>query len=166
MKILFTDRRLFWAEEKLSYWIWFPLTAFLPQKDSKGNIIEENKNDSKRVIDGKSTIIINSILSDNEARAPMFGINSVLHFPNYQVAVKTGTTNDYRDGWIIGYTPSLVASGWVGNNNNAAMAKEPGTVLAGPIWRAFFNKTLPRFPKKNFTPLENPAPAENLAPSP
>ncbi|OGZ19318.1 MAG: hypothetical protein A3F95_01325 [Candidatus Nealsonbacteria bacterium RIFCSPLOWO2_12_FULL_39_31] len=140
--------------------------SVLKIEDSKGNIIEENKNDSKRVIDGKSTIIINSILSDNEARAPMFGINSVLHFPNYQVAVKTGTTNDYRDGWIIGYTPSLVAGVWVGNNNNAAMAKEPGTVLAGPIWRAFLNKTLPRFPKKNFTPLENPAPAENLAPSP
>jgi len=130
-----------------------PPTSILKIEDSKGNIIEENKNNLKRVLNSNSAVTINSILSDNEARAPMFGLNSKLYFPDRQVAVKTGTTNDYRDGWIIGYTPSLVTGVWVGNNNNVAMAKEPGTVLAGPIWRAFLDKTLPRFPNETFAPL-------------
>ncbi len=130
-----------------------PPTSILKIEDSNGNIIEKNKNNLKRVLDSKSAITINSILSDNVARTPMFGPNSNLYFPDRQVAVKTGTTNDYHDGWIIGYTPSLVTGVWVGNNNNAAMAKEPGTVLAGPIWRAFLDKTLPRFPNETFTPL-------------
>ena len=59
----------------------------------------------KRVIKRKSAQLINSILSDSEARAPIFGLNSPMYFKDYQVAVKTGTTQDYRDGWIIGYTP-------------------------------------------------------------
>jgi len=73
-----------------------------------------------------------------------------MYFKDYQVAAKTGTTQNYRDGWIIGYTPSLVAGVWVGNNNNSSMWKEPGIVVAGPIWRAFMEKVLPKFPKETF----------------
>ena len=65
-----------------------------------------------------------------------------MYFENYQVAAKTGTTQDYKDGWIIGYTPSIVAGVWVGNNDNTPMLKEPGIIVAGPIWRAFIEKAI------------------------
>jgi len=104
----------------------------------------------KRVLEKKSARLINDILSDNEARAPIFGLRSPLYFENYQVAVKTGTTQDYRDGWTLSYTPSLSVGVWVGNNNNIPMAKEPGVVLAGPIFHDFLERVLPRYPKENF----------------
>jgi membrane peptidoglycan carboxypeptidase len=66
------------------------------------------------------------------------------------VAVKTGTTSDYRDGWIIGYTPSIVVGMWVGNSNNEAMSKEPGYVVAGPIWHTFMEKILPNYSSQTF----------------
>jgi penicillin-binding protein 1A len=73
-----------------------------------------------------------------------------MYFENRQVAAKTGTTNDYRDGWIIGYTPSIVTGVWAGNNNNIPMSREPGSVIAGPIWRAFMDKILPKLPQETF----------------
>jgi penicillin-binding protein 1A len=75
-----------------------------------------------------------------------------MYFENYQVCAKTGTTQDFRDGWILGYTPSIVAGVWVGNNDNSSIWKEPGVVVAGPIWRQFMEKALPKFPKENFEP--------------
>ena len=63
-----------------------------------------------------------------------------MYFTNYRVAAKTGTTDNYRDGWIIGYTPSISVGVWTGNNNNTPMFNEPGIIMAGPIWRAFMEK--------------------------
>jgi membrane peptidoglycan carboxypeptidase len=114
-----------------------PPTSILKIEDSKGNIIEENKKTPKRVLEEKICEMISDILSDNDARAPMFGRRSVLYFPNRFVAVKTGTTDSFRDAWTIGYTHSIVAGVWVGNNNNKPMAKKPGVVIAGPIWHKF-----------------------------
>ncbi len=123
--------------------------------DSNNNIIEENKKDQKRVLDAEVARLINNILSDNEARTPIFGPRSPLYFENFEVAAKTGTTEGYKDGWIIGYTPSIVAGVWTGNNDNSPMQKEPGVVLAGPIWKKFMEKALLKFPKENFIkPLE------------
>lgn len=116
--------------------------SILKIEDSQGNLIEENKKNPRRVLDPKVARLINDILSDNNARAPIFGFNSPMYFPNHKVSAKTGTTQNYQDGWIIGYTPSLVAGVWVGNNNNSPMLKEPGIVVAGPIWRDFFEKAL------------------------
>ena len=116
--------------------------------DSDGNIIEENKKTPKKVLEPSVASLINNILSDNEARAPVFGSNPPMYFPDYQVAAKTGTTQDFRDGWIIGYTPSIVVGAWAGNSDNTPTRKEPGIVLAGPIWRAFMEKVLPRLPKE------------------
>jgi len=130
-----------------------PLVSILRIEDSQGNVIEENNRALRRVLEEEPVRLINSILSDNEARAPMFGQNSVMYFKDYNVAAKTGTTSDFRDGWIIGYTPSIVTGVWVGNNDNTAMRKEPGIVLAGPIWRSFMEKALPRLPKKDFNPV-------------
>jgi 1A family penicillin-binding protein len=125
--------------------------SILKIEDSEGNVIEQNKKTSRRVLSSEPARLISDILSDNEARAPIFGANSVMHFTDYQVAVKTGTTQDNRDGWIVGYTPSIVVGVWGGNNDNSSMAREPGMVIAGPIWRAFMDKALLKFPKENFT---------------
>ena len=134
--------------------------SILKIEDSKGNIIEENKKTQKRVLEQEPARLINDILSDNEARTPMFGTRSSLYFENYPVAAKTGTTTNYKDGWTIGYTPSIVAGVWAGNNDNSQMSKKPGVTIVGPIWRAFMNQALPKFPKENFTPPENKIPKE------
>lgn len=110
--------------------------------DSQGNVIEENQKSSKRVLETKTADLITDILSDNETRAPMFGKNSVMYFENFKVAAKTGTTESFRDGWIIGYTPFLAVGVWTGNNDNSPMLEKPGVVVAGPIWRTFLEKTL------------------------
>ena len=132
-----------------------PPVGILKIEDSQGNIIEENKKTQKRVLEVEIARLINDVLSDNEARAPIFGYHSNLYFENYQVAAKTGTTQNFQDGWVVGYTPSLATGVWVGNNNNAPMQKL-GEALAGPIWRAFMENALLKSPKENFTkPLKS-----------
>ena len=122
-----------------------PPVAILKIEDSKGNIIYQNKKEPKRVLESEVTKLINDILSDNEARAPMFGWNSHLYFENYKVSAKTGTTDDFRDCWTVGYAPSLSVGVWVGNNNNAPMIrKQPAATVAGPIFHQFVEKALPR----------------------
>ena len=125
-----------------------PPVSILKIEDSNGNVIEENQKNPKIVLENNVCSLINSILSDNNARAPMFGKNSALYLKNYQVAAKTGTTDNFRDAWVIGYTSSIVTGVWVGNNNNAPMAKEPGVILAGPIWHEFMKKALIKYPPK------------------
>ncbi len=71
-------------------------------------------------------------------------------FEGYQVAVKTGTTQNYRDAWTIGYTPSVVAGIWVGNNDNSPTAKKSGVMLSAPIFHNFMEKVLPEYPKENY----------------
>ncbi len=138
----------------------YPPVSILRIEDSEGNIIEQKKKTPKRVLEQEATRILNDILSDNEARSPMFGYNSSLYFPSYQVAAKTGTTNNYRDAWTIGYTPSIAAGVWAGNNNNAEMAQKPSITIAGPIWRAFMLEALPKFPNESFTPPLEKEPEE------
>ena len=87
--------------------------------------------------------LITDILSDNEMRTPVFGANSQLYIPGFAVAAKTGTTQEYRDAWTIGYTKNLVAGVWVGNNDNTAMRNAPGVVVASPIWNQFMRNALP-----------------------
>lgn len=124
-----------------------PPISILKIEDSAGNIIYENKKEPKRVLPIEAARLINSILSDNEARSPIFGARSHLYFENYQVAAKTGTTDDFRDGWTIGYTPSIAVGVWVGNNNNAAMTKkQPAATVAGPIFHNFLEQVLPSLP--------------------
>jgi len=138
-----------------------PPVAILKIEDMNGNIIEENKKTQKRVLPVQVTRMINDILSDNEARAPMFGLGSSLYFPGFQVAAKTGTTQNYQDAWTIGYTPSLVVGVWAGNNDNSPSFKKPGVVLAGPIFHAFMDKVLEKYPKEIFTPYSTEGPGTN-----
>ncbi|HHE76798.1 MAG TPA: PBP1A family penicillin-binding protein [Candidatus Parcubacteria bacterium] len=129
-----------------------PPVSILKIEDSNGEIIEQAQAAPKRVLEERAARMINSILSDNNARAPMFGVFSPLYFPGYQVAAKTGTTNDFRDAWTIGYTPSIVVGVWAGNNNNESMIKKPSVMISTPIWHKFMEKALSMFPKENFTP--------------
>jgi penicillin-binding protein 1A len=122
-----------------------PLSPILKIEDSKGNIIFEKKNTQIRVLDSEIAKLITDILSDNDARTPMFGPRSHLYFENYKVAAKTGTTDDFRDCWTVGYTPEISVSVWVGNNNNAPMIKrQPAATVAGPIFHSFLEKALPK----------------------
>ena len=117
--------------------------AILKIEDPKGNIIYENKKEPKRVLPAEVANLINNILSDNESRAPMFGPYSHLYFENYKVAAKTGTTDNFRDCWTIGYTPTIAVGVWTGNNNNEEMIrKQPAATVAGPIFHQFLEEVL------------------------
>ncbi len=124
-------------------------------EDSKENIIYENKEYPKKVLSSQIARQINDILSDNIARTPMFGARSNLYFEGFDVAAKTGTSQDFRDAWTIGYTPSISVGVWVGNNNNSPMGRKPGAALAAPIFHSFLESVLPRYPKEKFEKPED-----------
>lgn len=110
-------------------------------EDKDGKTIEEYKTEPNRVIEEQATRNISAMLADNEARTPVFGATSPLFIKDRQVAVKTGTTQGYRDAWTVGYTPSLVAGVWVGNNDNTSMTREgAGMAAAAPLWNSFIKK--------------------------
>ena len=139
-----------------------PVVSILKIEDSEGNIIEENRKEPSKVLDTQIAREINSVLSDNDARAPIFGPNSVLYFKDYQVAVKTGTTQSFKDAWTLGYTPFATIGVWVGNNNNSPIDKKTGAGLAAPIWRKIMEKILSSHDIENFIP---PAPITDRAPA-
>jgi membrane carboxypeptidase/penicillin-binding protein PbpC len=85
------------------------------------------------VVDEKYAYIINNFLSDNPARWPAFGRSNVLELDR-PAAVKTGTTNDYKDNWTVGYTPQVAIGVWIGNTDNSAMKKVSGITGAAPVW--------------------------------
>ena len=128
-----------------------PLVSILKIEDKNGRVIEEYKPNEKKVLDSQVARMINSILSDNEARTFIFGAKNYLILGDRPVAAKTGTTNDYHDAWTIGYTPSLVTGVWVGNSDNKVMkGVADGSVLAAPIWNSFMTRVLGGTPVENF----------------
>ncbi|HOX96515.1 MAG TPA: transglycosylase domain-containing protein [Candidatus Woesebacteria bacterium] len=104
----------------------------------------EIKNTDPRVtLPEEVTFIISDILSDNGARSAAFGTNSQLVIPNHTVSVKTGTTNDLKDNWTIGYTQEYLAVTWVGNNDNSSMSYvASGVTGASPIWNTIMKRLL------------------------
>lgn len=119
-----------------------PPVAILRIEDSQGQLIQEYRSpQGEQVISPQHAYLITSILSDNEARTPAFGANSPLHLSR-PAAAKTGTTDDWRDSWTIGYTPDLVVGVWVGNSDNTPMDHVPGSVGAAPIWHNFMERVL------------------------
>ena len=121
-----------------------------------GEIIESTADQAVKIIDSQYTRLITNILSDDEARRPLYqGSFNLTTFEGRQVALKTGTSNDYIDAWTIGYTPNLVVGVWAGNNDNAPMQKQAGSILAAlPIWNSFMNKTLNNFSIEFFNETE------------
>lgn len=130
--------------------------SILRVEDRNGDMLEEYQSKENKVLTKQSARKINSILKNDQARAITFGLNSLLNFSDREVAVKTGTTNDFRDAWAVGYTPSIVTGVWVGNSNNDEMARGAGgSTVAGPIWKDFMTYALKDHPKETFNNPEN-----------
>lgn len=129
------------------------VTPILKVENSKGKVLEEYKNNKgKQVLDSQIAYLVSSVLSDNNARAPIFGSNSPLTFGKSRpVAAKTGTTQEWRDAWTVGYTPSLVTGVWAGNNDNSTMKNgADGVYVAAPLWNKFMTKALAGTPVEQF----------------
>ncbi len=114
-------------------------------EDNRGQIVYQAQLEEERrsVISHQIAQSITDILSSEETRAPMFGYHSNLYIPGYQVAVKTGTNENYQDFWTVGYTSKIIAGVWLGNNNQAPMAKVPAVSAAGWVWNKFMREVLP-----------------------
>lgn len=139
-----------------------PQTLILKITDSKNEVLEEYQNNPIQVMNPQYPRLINDILSDVKTRSALFHSSlNLTVFSGHEVALKTGTTNDYRDAWSIGYTPELVVGVWAGNNDNIPMKQRGSSILAAiPMWNAFlkealkdqplvtFNKPEPNFSKK------------------
>lgn len=118
-----------------------------------GSVLDEKKDDPQRVLDPQVARLMSDVLSDNNARIPEFGPNSALYFPGYQIAAKTGTTQDNRDGWVIGYSTGIAVGVWTGNNNNSSMTRVgAGISAAGPLWHAFMAEAIKKIPPDHFIP--------------
>ena len=128
--------------------------SILNVEDAKGKVLFEHKIPAaRRVLSYDIAYLISHILSDNEARREVFGPKSYLVIGGKTVAVKTGTTDDKRDNWTVGYTPSIVVGAWVGNNDNSPMhpSLASGVTGAAPIWNRIIRETLKDKPDEQFT---------------
>lgn len=127
-----------------------PYNPILKITDASGKTIEEFTPNPQSVLPAESARKISSILSDNNARIPEYGANSALYIPDRPVAVKTGTTNDSKDAWIMGYAPNIAVGAWVGNNENTPMVKKIAGFIVAPMWREFMDAILPSIPVETF----------------
>ena len=117
------------------------LTGVLKITDSRGNVVYDQQRENvpaTNALDPRIAYILTNILDDDSARTPAFGFNTVLNTP-YPAAVKTGTTNDFRDNWTLGYTPGVVVGVWVGNTDGHPMRDSSGFRGAAPLWRAIMD---------------------------
>lgn len=137
------------------------LVSILKVIDKNGKLLQEYKDPNldkeipsqlllqgKRVISNETAFLISHILLDNNARSEAFGTNSELVIPKHTVSVKTGTTDDLRDNWTIGFTPQFLVTTWVGNNDNSPMnpALVSGVTGAAPIWNKLMRHILAESP--------------------
>nr|MBI5455383.1 penicillin-binding protein [Candidatus Levybacteria bacterium] len=122
------------------------LNPIIKVTDYKGDIVDNNhKESASQVLNPGVAYIIANILADNKARSWEFGLNSPLNIPGHTVSVKTGTTDNKRDNWTIGFTPSYLVAVWVGNNDNSPMSQNlaSGITGAAPIWHQIMMAVLP-----------------------
>lgn len=130
-----------------------PAAAILSVRTPDGRALEEFRLAPRPAMDPEIARAISDVLSDNEARVPVFQARSSLYFEGRRVAAKTGTTEDFRDAWTIGYTPSIAVGVWAGNNDNAPMQqKGSGVMAAAPAWHEFMAFALDQFPPEEFLP--------------
>ncbi len=127
-----------------------PPTGILSVTDAAGNVLEQYSPQQTQVIDSGVTNDLSSMLSNNAARYPEYPTVNPLNFPGYDVAVKTGTTNDYKDAWTVGYTPNIVVGAWAGNNDNSPMVKEIAGYIVAPMWHDFMAKAIAATPQAYF----------------
>lgn len=133
-----------------------PLIAITKVEDWKGKVLEETKLkdlEGDRVLESDVTFLISHILLDNNARTEAFGPSSYLNVSGHpEVSVKTGTTNDRRDNWTIGYTSQIVVTTWVGNDDNTPMSGAvSGISGASPIWNKVIKAALDKSEKGEYS---------------
>ena len=129
-----------------------PTTPILWIENNAGEVLVDNRDPrGEQVLSVQDAYLLTHILSDQAARCPSFGCPNTLELPGRPAAAKTGTTNDFRDAWTVGYTPDLAAGIWVGNNDNSEMDHVPGSVGAAPIWNAFMTRALEQTPPRDFS---------------
>jgi 1A family penicillin-binding protein len=112
----------------------YPYTGIISIEDLQGNVLEQFSPSPKMILEPQIAETISDVLSDKVAKLPAYGAGSPLFFDNRQVASKTGTTNDSKDAWTIGYTPEIVVGAWAGNNNNTPMVKKVAGMIVAPLW--------------------------------
>ncbi len=128
------------------------LSWYIKIEDANGKVLDKYEERSgKQVLDPQIAYLMSSMLSDNPARSYVFGSRSPLYIPGHTVAAKTGTTNDNKDAWTVGYTPHISTAVWAGNNDGTKMTNAGGVTAAAPIWNAFMKEALKKFPKSGFT---------------
>jgi 1A family penicillin-binding protein len=128
------------------------VSPILKVLDSEGNVIFQHQATRQSVVDPRAVYLVSSILSDNSARTETFGVNNPLRLKNDRpAAAKTGSTDDYRDSWTMGYTPSLVTGVWVGRSDHQPM-RVSGSSGAGLIWNNFMERALADWPFEPFDP--------------
>jgi 1A family penicillin-binding protein len=130
-----------------------PYRSVLKVEDSSGATLEEGDVSGSQVIPAEIAREMSDILSDNNAKAPEYGIQgSPFYFPGREVAAKTGTTNDSRDAWVIGYAPNIALGTWAGNNDNSPMVKQIAGLIVAPMWHDIMAKALADLPNESFVP--------------
>ncbi|MGD8632473.1 MAG: transglycosylase domain-containing protein [Anaerolineales bacterium] len=134
-----------------------PPTGILRIEDTDGAVVYQYEAPSgEQLISPEHAYLITSILSDNAARTPAFGPNSALQLP-FPAAAKTGTTNDFRDNWTLGYTPDIAVGVWVGNADYSPMVNTSGLSGAAPIWNEFMQFANKRLSGERNTAFARPA---------
>lgn len=125
-------------------------TGLLEVDDAQGNVLASFTPDPSQVLPANIARDMSAMLSDAPARLPEYPLNSPLSFPGFDVAVKTGTTDNTRDAWVLGYTPSVAIGVWVGNNDNTPMVKSIAGFIAAPMWHEVMAYALSKYPKGYF----------------
>ena len=140
----------------------YPHRAILKVEDG-GEVlydVTDEQPQGSQALEPQIARLLTDVISDNAARTPTFGARSPLQLGSRPVAAKTGTTQEFRDGWTVGFTPSLVAGVWSGNNDNTPMRQgSDGVYTAGPIWNTFMRRALEGTPIEQFT---KPEPLQNI----
>jgi 1A family penicillin-binding protein len=137
-------------------------TGILSVTDTTGKLLEEYKDEPIQAMSPDIAHEMSSMLSNNEARFPEYSAQNPLHFDGYDVAAKTGTTNDFHDVWTVGYSPNIVIGAWAGNNDNRPMVKEIAGYVVAPMWHAVMQYALTKYPPSYFPeppPIPDTAPA-------
>ncbi len=127
-----------------------PPVGILQVTNSTGRVLEKYQPNSIKVMPTQIANDISAMLSNNKARFPEYPPINPLNFPGYDVAVKTGTTDDFRDVWTVGYTPSIVIGAWAGNNDNSPMVKKIAGYIIAPMWHEIMKYALLKYPKTYF----------------
>ena len=125
--------------------------SILRVEDGRGTVVDEFETESTRVLDANVADMVSDVLSDNVARSPLWGSYSLVNFGERDVAIKSGSTNNLRDAWLMGYAPNLAVGVWVGNNDNSAMGGGLSGLIATPMWREFLDIALAKLPVETFT---------------